>query len=144
VARICGVVGIGADPFGEAREQTGEQRVRRGVEAETRRAVGEEVEMLRATDGATMHCFRFDQARVAQAIEVQADGVGVEPEAIGELPRRQRRRRRGQLPVHRVAGLVPQRLEDREFVGPACHDGLTVPPPGHIFKVTAGFIGRKL
>src|SRR3989440_1604173 len=141
VAGIGSVVGIGADPLGEARQQTGEQRVRRGYEAEAGRAVGEEIEMLGATDGAAMDGLGLDQARVAQAIEVQAHGVGVEPEPIGELSRRQRRRRRSQLPVHRVPGLVPQRLEDRELIGPACHGSLTVPPPGHIFKMTAGFIG---
>src|SRR5260370_33477562 len=71
VARVGGVVGIGADPLGEAREQTGEQRVRRGVEAETRRAAGEEVEMLRAADGPAIDAFRFDQTRLTQATEVQ-------------------------------------------------------------------------
>src|SRR5205807_6529939 len=48
VAGVGGVVRIGADALGERGEQAGEQRVRGRVEPEPGRAVGEEVDVLRA------------------------------------------------------------------------------------------------
>ncbi len=56
-----------------------------------------------------------DQADLAQPLEVEAHGVGVDAEALGEIRGRQRGGRAGQLLVHRVAGLVAQGLEDREL-----------------------------
>src|SRR6266545_2087881 len=50
VTGVGGVLGIGTDAFGEGGEQAGEQRVRRGVETEPGRAVGEEVQVLGTPD----------------------------------------------------------------------------------------------
>ena len=85
VAGVGGVVGIGADALGERGQQAGEQRVGRRVEAEAGRAGGEEVAVLRTTDGAAVDGLDVDQSDLAQAVEVQADGVRVQPEAVGEL-----------------------------------------------------------
>ena len=92
-AGVGGVIGVGADPLGQRGEQAGEQRVRGRVEAEARAPGGEEVEVLGAADGAAVDGLDLDQARLAQAVEVQPDGVGVEAEPIGELLGRQRRGR---------------------------------------------------
>jgi hypothetical protein len=111
-----GVVGIGADPFGHRGEEPGEQRVRRRVETEARRPRTEEVEVLGSPDGAPMDGLDVDQTRLAQAVEVQAHRVGVDAEAIREIRGRERGRGTGELLVHRVAGLVPERLEHRQLV----------------------------
>ena len=72
--------------------------------------------MLGPPDGAAVHGLDVDQAGLAEPLEVQADGVGVEPEALGEVLGRQGGGGAGQLPVHRVAGLVAQCLEHGELV----------------------------
>ena len=130
-----GVGRLRADVLGERSEQTGEQRVGRRVEAEARRSRGEEVQMLRASDGPAVYRFHVDQAGVPQAIQVEADRVGMKAEAIGEILCRHRCGRARQLFVHGVPGLVAQRLEHCELV----HD-LTVAARGHIFKTEAVFI----
>ena len=114
VPGVGGVVGIGADALGQRGEQAGEQRVGRRVEPEPGRAGGEEVEVLRPPDRAAVDRLDVDQPGLAQPLEVQPDGVGVQAEAVGELLGRERRGRRGQLPVHRVTGLVAQCLQHRE------------------------------
>ena len=115
---VGGVVGVGADPLGQRGEQPGEQRVGRRVEAErrARRRRGSR------GAGAGRPCPRWigldvDQAGFAQALEVEAHGVGVQAERVGEiLARRAASVERGQLAVHRVARLVAERLEHRELV----------------------------
>ena len=59
------------------------------------------------------------------------------PSAIGEILRRQRGGRAGELPVHREPRLVAERLEHRQQVHRLGHRRLTVARPGHIFKVVA-------
>ena len=71
--------------------------------------------MLGPPDRAAVHGLDVDQAGLAQPLEVQPHGVGVEAEALGEVLGRQRGGRAGQLPVHRVAGLVAEGLEHREL-----------------------------
>ena len=88
VAGVGGVVGIGADALGERGQQAGEQRVGRRVEPESGRAGGEEVAVLRTTDRAAMDGLDVDQSDLTQPVEVQPDGVRVQPEAVGELLRR--------------------------------------------------------
>ena len=100
------------------------------------RAGGEEVEVLGPADGAAVDGLDVDQAGLAQPLEVQPDGVGVQAEALGEVLGREGGGRAGQLLVHRVAGLVAQGLEDRELpLRFAPVHGLTVPAGGHIFKM---------
>ena len=82
-----GFVAVGADALGERGEQTGEQRVAGRVEAEAGRAGRERVDVLRAADGAAVDGLDLDETGLAQALEVQADGVGVEAEPVGELGR---------------------------------------------------------
>ena len=71
--------------------------------------------MLGPADGAAVDGLDVDQARLAEALEVEAHGVGVEAEAVGELraPTAGAVERR-ELPVHGEAGLVAERLEHRE------------------------------
>jgi hypothetical protein len=85
------------------------------VEAEAGRPGGEEIQMLGPPDGSSMHRLGVDEARLAEPLEVQSHGVGVDAEAIGELGGRQRGRRQRPLPIHGVAGLIGERLEDPEI-----------------------------
>jgi hypothetical protein len=121
----------------ERGEEAGEQGMGRRVEAEPGGAGGEEVEVLRAADGAAVHRFDVDQSGIAEAVEVEPHGVRVQPEAVGEVLGGHRRGGPGELLVHGVAGLVAQRLEHGELI----HD-LTVAAGGHIFKTEAVFIWR--
>jgi ATP-binding protein involved in chromosome partitioning len=114
-ARIGGVFGIGADALREGGEQCGEQRVRRRIESHARSTVGEEVEVLGTADGATVGGLDVDDADVAQALEVEAHGVGVDPEPIGEILSRQGPGGGGELPVDGVTRLVGKRLENRQL-----------------------------
>ena len=77
--------------------------------------------MLGPPDRAPVHRLDVDQAGLAQPLEVEADGVGVEAEPLGEVLGREGRGRAGQLPVHRVPRLVAQRLQHRELVGLTGH-----------------------
>ena len=79
------------------------------------RTGGERVEVLGPTDRAAVDRLDVDQARLPQPLEVQADGVGVQAERIGEVLGGERRGRGGQLAVHREARLVAQGLEDLEL-----------------------------
>ncbi len=72
--------------------------------------------MLRTTHRPTVDRLDVDEAHLAEAIQVEAHGVGVDPERFGEVVGRQRGRRAGQLFVHRVPGLVTQGLEDRQLL----------------------------
>ena len=108
---VGGIVGVGSDPFGEGGEETGEEGVRRRVEPEAGGSRGEEVEVLGATDGAPVHGFGVDEAGVAEALEVEPHGVGVHAETLGEVRGGQCRRRRRQLAVDGVSGLVGECLE---------------------------------
>ena len=92
--------------------------------------------MLGPTDRAAVHRLDVDEAGLAEPVEVEAHGVGVEPEALGEVLGRQGRGGPGELPVHGVAGLVAERLEHRELVGLTGH-ALDGTRRGHIFKVEA-------
>ena len=114
-AGVGGVVGVGPQPLGHRREQPGEQRVGRRVEPEPGCTRCEEVAVLRSSDRPAVDGFGLDEPGVAEALEVQADGVRVQAERIGEFLGRQGRRGGGQLPVHRVPGLVAQGLEDLEI-----------------------------
>ena len=96
-------------------EQAGQQRVRRRVEPEAGSTRREEVAVLGTADRPAVDCLGVDEARIAETVEVEADRVGVQPEAVGELLGRERRGRRRQLAVHRVAGLVTQGLQHREI-----------------------------
>jgi hypothetical protein len=106
----------GPDPLGQRAEQTGQHGVGIGVVAHGRRTGREEVEVLRATDGAAVHGFDVDEARLAEPVEVEPDGVGVDAERLGKILRRQSRGRPGELLIHGVPGLVAQRLEHCELV----------------------------
>ncbi len=108
---------VGADPLGEGGEQAREQRVRGRVEPERRRAVGEEVEVLWATDGAAVDRLHVDETRLTEPLEVEPDRVRVQPEPVGEVLGRQCGSGARQLAVHREARLVAERLQYRELVG---------------------------
>ena len=111
-----GVVGVGADPLRHRREQPGQEGVGRRVEPEPGRARAQEVEVLRPAHGAAVDRLDVDQPRLAEPLEVEAHRVGVDPQALGEVGRRERGGRTRELLVHGVAGLVAQRLEHRELV----------------------------
>ena len=115
MAGIGGVLGVGTDPLGERGEQRGEQGMGRRIEADTRSPVGQEVEVLRTPDRAAVDGFDVDDADLAQAFEMEAHGVGVDAQLIGEILCRQRPGRGRQLAVDGVTGLVGQRLEDRQL-----------------------------
>ena len=127
--------GVGADALRERGEQAGEQRVRGRVETERGRARREEIEVLGPPDGAAVHRLDVDEAGLPEALEVEAHGVGVEPEPLGEILRRERGGGAGELAVHRVPRLVAERLEHCELVRLSRPSCLTVARPGHIFKV---------
>ena len=114
---LGGVVGVGADPLGQCGEQAGEQRVRGRVEPEPGRAGAQEVEVLGTAHGAPVDRLDVDQADLAQPLEVQAHGVGVDAEALGEVRADSAAVERASSSVHRVAGLVAERLQHRELVG---------------------------
>ncbi len=122
------VLGVGAHPLGHRGEEPGEQRVGRRVEAEARGARRERVEVLGPTDGPAVDRLDVDEARLAQALQVEAHGVGVQAERVGEVLGGERRRRCGQLAVHREARLVAQGLQDLEL------HALTVPSPRAYFQ----------
>jgi len=86
-----------------------------------------------------VHGLDVDEVGVAEALEMEANGVRMKAEAVGEVVGRQRRGRSGELSVEGEAGLVAERFENSELI----HSGLrlTVAPDGHIFKTTIGFIG---
>ena len=83
--------------------------------------------MLGPTDGAPVDGFDVDQAGLAEAVEVEAHGVGVDAERLGEVLGRQRRGGARQLLVHRVAGVVAEGLEHLQaHRGPRVAGGLVV------------------
>ena len=125
---------VGAHPLRERGEQAGEQRVRGGIETERGRARREEIEVLGPPDGAAVHGLDVDEPGFPQALEVETHGVGVDPERIGEILRRERGGGTGELAVHRVPRLVAERLEHRQLIHRLGHRRLTVARPGHIFK----------
>ncbi len=71
--------------------------------------------MLRPPDGAAVDGLDVDQTDLAEPLEVEPHGVGVDAEPLGEIGRRERGGRARQLLVHRVAGLVAQGLEHGEL-----------------------------
>src|SRR5262245_29919812 len=75
---VGSIARVGTDALGERGEQAGEEHVRRWIEAERGRAVGEEVEVLGTPDGAAVHRFDVDESGLAQPLEVEPDGVRVE------------------------------------------------------------------
>ncbi len=120
-AGVGSVGGVGTDALRERGEQPGEQRVGRRVEPQRRRAGGEEIEVLRTSDRAASHRLDVDEAGLTEPLEVQSHRVGVEPEPLGKILRRERRGRACELPVHREAGLVAERLQNGELVGLTGH-----------------------
>ena len=76
---------VGTDALGQRGEQAGEQRVRGGSKPRPGAPAASEVDVLRPADGAAVHGLDVDEAGLAQALEVQAHGVGVQAEAVGEL-----------------------------------------------------------
>ena len=122
--RVAGgrrVVGVGADPLGERGEEAGEQRVAGRVETETGRARCEGIDVLGTPDRAAVHGLDLDEAGFAQSLEVETHRVGVDAETVGQLARRQRGGRAGELLVHRKTRFIAQRFQDRQQVH--CLDG---------------------
>ncbi len=113
-AGATGGAGVGAARLRQRAEQTRQEHVGGRVEAQPGRAGRQGVAMLGASDPTAVDRLDLEQAGVAQALEVQADGVRVQPERLGEVRGRARRRGSGQLPVERVAGLVAQGLQHLE------------------------------
>jgi hypothetical protein len=130
VPLLLGVGSVATEPLGHRGQEAGEHRVGRRVEIEAGRSVGEGVDVLGPPDGAPMNGLDLDQARLAHALEVHPDRVGMEAETLGELGRAEGARRAGEVAIQQVTGLVTERLEDREGI----HVGLTVPGTGHIFN----------
>ncbi len=132
---VGGIDCLRTDALGERREQTGEEGVRRRVEADTGRVRGEEVLVLGPAHGAAADDLDVDEPGLAEPFEMEAHGVRVESEAVGKVLRGLRRGGRAQLTVDGVAGLVAQRLEDGQLV----HD-TTVALRPRIFKGYPGLI----
>ena len=119
VTGVGRILGIGADSLGQRCEQAGKQRVRRRIEAETWRSGGKEVEVLGASDGSAMHSLDIDEIDVAQALEMQPYGVGVDAEAVGKVLCRQRRSRCRKLSIDRESSVVGECLEHRRIHHPS-------------------------
>ena len=118
---VGGVVGVRTDAFGQRGEQPREEDVRRWVEAQRGRAVGEEVEVLRTANRPAVYRLDVDETGLAQPLEVQTDGVGVESEPLGEILGREGGGGARELAVHREARLVAEGLQHRELVGRSGH-----------------------
>ena len=73
--------------------------------------------MLGPPDRAPPHRLDVDEAGLAEPLEVEADGVGVERQPLGQVLRRQGGGGAGQLPVHGESRLVSERFQHRELVG---------------------------
>ena len=71
--------------------------------------------MLRATDVTASADLHLEQAGLTHAFEVWTHGVGVQPERLGDVGRRQRSRRAGEFEVDRVPRVVAERLEQVEL-----------------------------
>ncbi len=91
------------------------------IEPEGGRARGEEIEVLGAPDRPSSDRLDIDEARLAEPLEVETDGIGVQREPLGQILRGQRRRGAGELPVHGEARLVSERLQHGELVGLGGH-----------------------
>ncbi len=111
-----GVLGVGADPFGQRREESGQKRVARRVESEAGHAGRQRIDVLGPANGAPVDRLDVDETRFAEPFEMEADGVGVEPEPLRELVGPESARGAGELLIHREARLVAKRLQDGEQV----------------------------
>ncbi len=80
--------------------------------------------MLGPADPARAVGADVEQTDVAHPLEVGPDGVRVQRQGLSDVGRGQRPRRAGELEVDRVAGVVAERLEDRQ------------PAVGHNLKIT--------
>jgi hypothetical protein len=89
--------------------------MRRRVESEGRRARRQRVEVLGPADGAAVHRLGLHEPRLAEPVEVEPHGVGVQAQAVGELLGRERTGGGGQLAVHRVPRLVAKGLQHRQI-----------------------------
>ena len=109
---------------GSLEEEPGEEGVRRGLEPERRGLSGQRVLVLGAPHppfGVRAH---VEQAHLAHALEVRPHRVCVQPQRLRDVGRRERHRRSCELEIDRVAGVVAERLQDRQ------------PAVGHDFKIT--------
>jgi hypothetical protein len=99
---------------GQLQQHPSQHQEHRRFEAERGRVGGERVQVLGSADGAATIGPGVDQTDLAHALQVGANSVGVQPQRVGDLGGGERARRAGQLQVDRVAGVVPQRLEQVE------------------------------
>ena len=88
----AGGIRVGSGGLGQRGEESGEQDMGRWIEPEAGRTGSEEVLMLWSSDGAAMDRFDLNEPRVAQSFQMQANGVGVETEGLGEVRGGARRR----------------------------------------------------
>ncbi len=112
------VVGVGAGSFGECGEQPADELVGLGLEAGRRGIGGECVEVLRAPDGAAVHGLALDETRVAHALEVEANRVGMQADPGAEIGGAHRLRAASQLPVQRRARIVAERSQQVHHIHP--------------------------
>ena len=113
-AGLGGVGALEARHIGHLEQHRREARERRRLEAERRGVDREGVEVLGAAHAARVADAQVEQADVAHAVEVGANGVDVQAQGLGDLRRGPGRRRARELEVDGVAGVVPQRLQHVE------------------------------
>src|SRR3954451_9835324 len=68
---------VGADALRERRQQTGKKGVARRVDPEPGRARRQRIHVGRPADGAAVHGLDFHETGLAEAVEMEAHGVGV-------------------------------------------------------------------
>ena len=109
-----GILGVGTQAVGEVEHHAGEQRRGRGFEAERRGIGGQRVPVLWTADLTASGDLDIDQADVAHALEVGSHRVRVQIEGIGDLGGGAGPHRSGELEIDRIAGVVPERLQQVE------------------------------
>ncbi len=123
-ADLRGLVGPDARGGGGLQKEPGQKGIRRRLEPERRGLGGQRVPVLgapHAPGGVRAH---VEEADVAHALEVRPHRVGVQPQRLGDVGRREGHGRSGELEIDRVAGVVAERLQDRQ------------PAVGHRPKIT--------
>ena len=109
---------------GGLEEKAGEERIRGGSSPSDGASAASEYRCWGRPTPPVASVRTSSRPDVAHALEVRPDGVRVEPQRLRDVGRRERHGRAGELEIDRVAGVVAERLEDRQ------------PAVGHDLKIT--------
>ena len=110
-----GVVGARLESRRHRQHHPGEDGHRGWLEAERWRMRRNRIAVLGPADVTAAADLHLEQAGLTHAFEVRSYGVGVQPERVGDVGRRERSRRAGEFEVDRVPRVVAQRLEQVEL-----------------------------